>query len=90
MAVLVGIQLENGEWDNFVLPRSPKDFCGSVDVLGRTLPCFQYLEAYEKVGKDDALRLARTLRGIPKALRRQAFLDRAGTLRLSAKGGTMI
>ena len=89
MAFLVGIQRLNGEWDNFVLAHDPRDDAGSVDVLGRTIPPFRYLEAYDGLHKDDMMRLANALKGVPKDRRRAVFLEHANSLRKRATGGTM-
>jgi hypothetical protein len=90
MTLLVGVQRTNGEWDNFVVAhKTTPYYTDSVDVLGRKLPRFGYIEVYDGVLKGDMLRLANELKGIPKAQRRSAFLGHVKVLRLSAMGGTM-
>ena len=63
MAWLVGVQQENGNWDAFVYDRFTAQMHYTVDVLGRELPHFRYIVAYEGVPKADAERLANELRG---------------------------
>ncbi|MXO60057.1 hypothetical protein GRI89_10955 [Altererythrobacter salegens] len=89
MAFLVGIQRLNGEWDNFVLPRDPRDYLGAEDVLGRKIPPFRYLEVYDGVPKEDMVRLANALKGLPKDRRHAVFLEHAQLLKKRATGGTM-
>lgn len=91
MAILIGIQTPNGEWDNFVMTREPRDVAGSVDILGRTVPCFSYVEGYDGIPREEAERLANSLKGRSKKERHQAFLDTAKNLGLRKRlsGGTL-
>lgn len=90
MAILIGLQLCDGSWDNFVLTREPNPIAGSTDVLGRTVPEFHYIEGFDGVPRADAIRLANSLRGIPKARRQAAFRQSAQGLRRCLQGGTMV
>lgn len=91
MAVLLGVQREDGEWENFILTRVPniQFLSGCSDVIGRKVPCFRYVEAYDGVPREDAIRIAKQLQGMVRGKRRDAFLDQAKNLRLMARGGTM-
>ena len=73
MAVLVGMQLQNGEWENSVLSRRPVQLAGSMDVLGRTLPDSGRAVAFDGVSKEHSARLANELRGIRAGLKLDAF-----------------
>jgi len=84
MAVLVGMHLPNGDWDNFVLSRLPDPIPGSTDVLGRTLPQSKSFVAFDGLKRDKAERLAKVLRGVPYELRRESFKKLVGGLRLAA------
>ncbi|RYY26467.1 MAG: hypothetical protein EOP62_10060 [Sphingomonadales bacterium] len=89
MAVLIGVEQMNGEWDNMVLARLPQTIAGSIDVLGREVPCFRYVRGYDGLTKEEALRVAKTLRGMPRDRRRAAFEALSKNLRLCVQGGTL-
>lgn len=88
MACLVAIQTLSGEWRSFVIAHPSQRFQGDVDVVGRKVPPFRYLRAWDGVRKDEAVRLANTLKGLPVAERRAAIWAAADGLRLMASAGT--
>ncbi|WP_332659014.1 hypothetical protein [Brevundimonas sp.] len=90
MAHLVAIQTSTGEWHAYVVARPSNRFVGDIDVSGRTVPSFCHLRAWDGVPKEDAERLARSLKGVPKAARHAAILKAAEGLRLSASAGTPV
>jgi hypothetical protein len=90
MAFLIAVQLKNGDWQAHVVAHPSSAFCGDIDVIGRRVPSWRFIEAWEGVKKDDAVRLAQTLKGAPKTQRRQLILEQAKGLRLSARGGTLL
>ena len=90
MAFLIAVQTADGGWRAHVVAHPSPTFCGDIDVIGRKVSAWRYVEAWDGVKKDDAVRLAQTLKGAPKALRRQIILEQTRGLRLSAKGGTML
>ena len=90
MAHLVAIQTSTGEWQAYVVAHPSNRFVGDVDVTGRTVPSFRYMRAWDGVPKAEAARLARSLRGVPRAARHAAILKASEGLRLSASAGTAI
>lgn len=90
MAFLIAVQTANGDWQAHVVAHPSQTYCGDIDVIGRAVPAWRYVEAWDGVKKDDAVRLAQTLKGAPKARRRQIILEQTRALRLSAKGGTVL
>jgi len=90
LAHLVAIQTSSGEWQAFVVAHPSNSFVGDIDVTGRKVPSFCYLRAWDGVPKAEAERLARSLRGVPKAARRAAILKASEGLRLSASAGSEI
>jgi hypothetical protein len=88
MACLVAIQTLTGEWRSFVIAHPSQRFQGDVDVIGRKVPAFRYLRAWDGVRKDDAVRLANTLKGLPPTERRAAIWAASEGLRLTATAGT--
>lgn len=90
MAFLIAVQTANGDWHAHVVAHPSQTYCGDIDVIGRAVPAWRYVEAWDGVKKDDAVRLAQTLKGAPKARRRQIILEQTRGLRLSAKGGTVL
>jgi hypothetical protein len=89
MAYLVAVQEPSGEWHAHIVAFPSYQICGDIDVLGRTVPNYCFVEVWDGVRKEDALRLAQTLRGTPKARRRQLILERAESLKLWARGGAV-
>lgn len=89
MAHLVAVQTANGEWLAFVVAH-PNRFVGDIDVTGRTVPSYRHMRAWDGVPKAEAERLAKSLRGVPKAARHAAILKAAEGLRLSASAGTPV
>lgn len=90
MAHLVAIQTSTGEWQAFVVAQPSNRFVGDVDVIGRKLPSFCYMRAWDGVPKTEAERLALSLKGVPKAARHAAILKASEGLRLSAAAGTPV
>ena len=90
MAHLVAVQTSSGEWQAFVVAHPSNRFAGDIDVTGRKVPSFCYLRVWDGVPKAEAERLARSLRGVPKAARRAAILKASEGLRLSASAGSEI
>lgn len=90
MAFLIAVQTANGDWHAHVVAHPSQTYCGDIDVIGRAVPAWRYVEAWDGVKKDDAVRLAQTLKGAPKARRRQIILEQTRGLRLSAKGGKVL
>ena len=90
MAHLVAIQTSTGEWQAFVVAHPSNRFVGDVDVIGRTVPSFCYIRAWDGVPKAEAERLALSLKGVPKAARHAAILKASEGLRLSAAAGTPV
>lgn len=89
MAYLVAVQVSNGDWHAHVVAHPSQRYRGDVDVLGRTVPEYCFVEVWGGVRKEEALRLAQTLKGVPKARRREAIVESTRHLRLSARGGTI-
>lgn len=89
MAYLVAVQLSNGDWQAHVVAHPSQRYRGDIDVLGRTVPEYCFVEVWDGVRKDDAVRLAHTLAGTPKARRRKMILESSKPLTLSARGGTL-
>ncbi|MBX9461148.1 MAG: hypothetical protein KL785_08745 [Brevundimonas sp.] len=88
MAHLVAIQTSSGEWQAFVVAHPSNRFAGDIDVTGRKVPfLLPPCGAWDGVPKAGAERLARSLRGVPKAARRAAILKASEGLRLSASAG---
>ena len=77
MAFLIAVQTANGDWHAHVVAHPSQTYCGDIDVIGRAVPAWRYVEAWDGVKKDDAVRLAQTLKGAPKA-RRQTLFGRGG------------
>lgn len=90
MAHLVAIQTSTGEWETFVVAHPSNRFVDDVDVIGRTVPSFHHMRAWDGVPKAEAERLARSLRRVPKSTRYAAILKAAEGLRLSASAGTPV
>lgn len=90
MAHLVAIQTSAGEWQAFVIAHPSNRFVGDIDVIGRKVPHFSYMRAWDGVPKVEAERLARSLRGVPKSARHTAILKASEGLRLSASAGTPV
>ena len=89
MAYLVALQVANGDWHAHIVAHPSQRYRGDIDVLGRTVPAYCFVEVWDGVRREDAVRLAHTLRGVPKGKRRDAILEAARPLRLSARGGTI-
>lgn len=90
MAHLVAIQTSTGEWQAYVVAHPSSRLVGDVDVTGREVPSFRHMRAWDGVPGAEAERLARSLRGVPKAARRAAILKASEGLRLSASAGTPV
>jgi hypothetical protein len=90
VAYLIAIQTCTGEWKSFVVIHPTNRIVGDIDVIGRKVPSFSYMRAWDGVPKVEAERLARSLRGVPKALRHAAILKASEGLRLSFAAGTQI
>lgn len=90
MAHLVAIQTSAGEWQAFVVAHPSNQFVGDIDVTGRKVPGFCCLRAWDGVPRAEAERLARSLRGVPKAARHAAILKASEGLRLSAAAGSEV
>lgn len=88
MACLVAVQTLTGEWRSFVIAHPSQRFEGDVDVIGRKVPPFRYLRAWDGVTKTDAVRLANTLKGLPPVDRKEAIWKASEGLRLMASAGT--
>jgi len=88
MAYLVAVQVSNGDWHAYVVAHPSQRYRGDLDVLGRIVPEYCFVEVWDGVRKEDALRLAHTLNGTSKARRREMILERAKPLKLRARGGT--
>jgi|SRR5215212_2028459 hypothetical protein len=84
MAYLVGMQDTNGQWHNFVLAHLPYQLKNCTDILERPIPPLERFRAYGPIPKDTAIRLAKTLRGVPQDQRRDVFLKHAEGLRCVA------
>ncbi|MBA3050014.1 MAG: hypothetical protein KKE42_07135 [Alphaproteobacteria bacterium] len=90
MAHLVAIQTPKGEWLSFVVAHPTNQVVGDVDVIGRKVPCFTFLRAWDGVPKAEAERLALSLKGVPRAARHAAILKASEGLRLSFAAGTQV
>jgi hypothetical protein len=90
MAHLVAIQTPAGVWQAFVVAHPSNRFVGDLDVTGRRVPAFRHLQAWDGVPKAEAERLARSLRGVPRAARQAAILKASEGLRLSASVGAPV
>lgn len=90
MAHLVAIQTSTGEWQSFVVAQPTNRFVGDIDVIGRKVPSFCYMRAWDGVPKAEAERLAKSLRGVPKSARHAAILKASEGLRLSFAAGTQV
>lgn len=90
MAHLVAIQTPKGEWLSFVVAHPTNQIVGDIDVIGRKVPSFGYLRAWDGVPKAEAERLALSLKGVPRAARHAAILRASQGLRLSYAAGTRI
>lgn len=89
MAYLIAVQVANGDWHAHVVAHPSQRYRGDIDVLGKAVPAYCFVEVWDGVRKDDALRLAHSLKGVPKGKRREVILSAARGLRLSARGGTI-
>lgn len=90
MAHLVAVQTATGEWLSFVVAHPTNRFVGDVDVIGRKVPSFTCMRAWDGVPKAEAERLALSLRGVPGAARHAAILKASEGLRLSFAAGTQV
>ena len=90
MAHLVAIQTSKGEWQSFVVAHPTNRIVGDVDVIGRKVPSFSCLRAWDGVPKAEAERLALSLRGVPRAVRYAAILKASEGLRRSFTAGTPV
>lgn len=90
MAHLVAIQTCAGEWRSFVVAHPTNRIVGDIDVIGRKVPDFAYLRAWDGVPRAEAERLALSLKGVPKGARHAAILKTSEGLRLSFAAGTEV
>jgi hypothetical protein len=88
VAYLIAVQVSNGDWHAHIVAHPSQRYRGDIDVLGRTVPAYCYVEAWEGVRKEDAVRLANTLKGTAKPRRREIIVQQTRSLKLSAIGGT--
>lgn len=89
MAYLVAVQVANGDWHAHIVAHPSVRYRGDTDVLGKKVPHFCFIEVWDGIRKEDAARLAYTLKGVSKGKRRDLILETARSLRLSARGGTI-
>ena len=89
MALLVVVETQEGEWRTFVIAHQiAHNYVGDVDVLGATVPGgYRRLRSWDGVPRDEAERMARSLRGAPKSKRLDAALKAAAGLRLRSSAG---
>ena len=90
MAHLVAIQTCTGEWRSFVVAHPTNQIVGDIDVIGRKVPNFVHMRAWDGVPRAEAERLALSLRGVRKAARHAAILKASEGLRLSVAAGTPV